>query len=100
VAALRVSSQFNQEFLSIQLQGQFGYMREQSEGGVIKGLKKEELLNLKIKIPNSNDEQSVIAEVIGNLSLELTLLDKLLSKFWAIKQGMMQELLTGKIRLI
>ncbi|NLO02537.1 MAG: hypothetical protein GX126_09515 [Bacteroidales bacterium] len=46
------------------------------------------------------DEQTQIAQVLTNIDSELNVLDQKLQKYKMIKQGMMQALLTGKIRLV
>lgn len=48
----------------------------------------------------SPDEQTAIAEVLSDLDAELAALERRRDKTRALKQGMMQELLTGRIRLI
>lgn len=45
------------------------------------------------------DEQTAIAAVLGDADREIQVLSTRLSKATAIKQGMMQELLTGRTRL-
>ncbi|WP_374647194.1 restriction endonuclease subunit S [Tabrizicola sp.] len=45
-------------------------------------------------------EQTAIAEVIFDMDAELSSLDAEADKARAIKQGMMQNLLTGKVRLV
>jgi type I restriction enzyme S subunit len=45
-------------------------------------------------------EQNAIAQVLSDMDAEIDELDARLSKYQMIKQGMMQELLTGRIRLI
>jgi type I restriction enzyme S subunit len=45
-------------------------------------------------------EQSAIAAVLSDMDAEIESLNAKLNKAEAIKQGMMQELLTGKIRLV
>ena len=45
-------------------------------------------------------EQTVIVEVLSNMDEEIDILTIKLKKYKAIKQGMMQELLTGKRRLV
>jgi type I restriction enzyme S subunit len=51
-------------------------------------------------IPARLDEQAAIAEVLTDMDEELSLLGKRLKKTRNIKQAMMQELLTGKTRLV
>jgi type I restriction enzyme S subunit len=46
------------------------------------------------------DEQIAIASVLSDIDAEVTALEEKLAKARRIKQGMMQELLTGRIRLI
>lgn len=46
------------------------------------------------------DEQRAIAEVLSDLDAELTALEARRDKTHALKQGMMQALLTGRIRLV
>ncbi len=45
-------------------------------------------------------EQTAIAEVLTDMDAELAALEQRLAKTRALKQGMMQELLTGRIRLV
>lgn len=53
-----------------------------------------------LKIPNNLEEQKAIAQVLSDMDLEIEALEEKLEKVKTIKQGMMQELLTGRIRLI
>jgi type I restriction enzyme S subunit len=61
------------------------------------------LLNISqllIEMPISKLEQTRIATILSNMDNEITFLEKKLSKRKMLKQGMMQALLTGKIRLL
>jgi type I restriction enzyme S subunit len=51
-------------------------------------------------LPPTLDEQEAIAEVLGEMDAEIVILKSKLEKARQLKQGMIQELLTGKIRLI
>jgi len=44
--------------------------------------------------------QSRIATILSDMDKEITTLENKLEKYRNIKQGMMQQLLTGKIRLV
>ncbi len=44
-------------------------------------------------------EQQAIAQILTDMDAEIEALEKKREKYKAIKQGMMQELLTGKTRL-
>lgn len=53
-----------------------------------------------VSIPPTIAEQSAIAAVLSGMDTEIAALEQKRDKYMAIKQGMMQNLLTGKIRLI
>jgi type I restriction enzyme S subunit len=55
--------------------------------------------NLRFKIPELK-EQKAIAQILSDMDLEIEALNKKLEKYKKIKQGMMEELLTGRIRLV
>lgn len=59
-----------------------------------------EYRHLEIIVPTSPEEQTAIAQILSDMDNEIAALEKRRAKTHAIKQGMMQELLTGKIRLI
>lgn len=56
--------------------------------------------NTCIHFPSSITEQQAIANILSKMDNEITALEIKKAKYEAIKQGMMQQLLTGKIRLI
>jgi type I restriction enzyme S subunit len=49
---------------------------------------------------HTKDEQQAIADILTDMDAEITALQRKRDKYRAVKQGMMQELLTGKTRLI
>lgn len=51
-------------------------------------------------VPPCEKEQQAIATILTKMDNEITALEAKRAKYEAIKQGMMQQLLTGKIRLI
>jgi type I restriction enzyme, S subunit len=53
---------------------------------------------LELKIPKI-DEQNSIMKILSDMKLEISQLEKQRDKYINIKQGMMQKLLTGEIRL-
>lgn len=55
---------------------------------------------LPIDLPPSVEEQSAIAALLSDMDAEIAELELELAKTRALKQGMMQKLLTGEIRLI
>lgn len=60
---------------------------------------RKELSNYEFRVPEE-DEQKAIAEILSDMDLEIEKLEEKLSKYQKIKQGMMEELLTGKVRLV
>jgi len=56
--------------------------------------------NTEIPFPKSNQEQTRIAKVFSDMDEELSVLEQKLEKYKKVKLGMMQELLTGKTRLV
>jgi type I restriction enzyme S subunit len=57
------------------------------------------LENIKVRIP-SIEEQTSIATILSDMDAEIAALEAKLEKYKKVKQGMMQNLLTGKIRLV
>ncbi|RJP24894.1 MAG: restriction endonuclease subunit S [Candidatus Omnitrophota bacterium] len=55
---------------------------------------------LKVFIPFEINEQRAIAEVLSDMDHEIAALEARRAKTQALKQGMMQELLTGRTRLV
>ena len=51
-------------------------------------------------LPESMEEQNAIGQILSDIDTEINKLETKKEKYSAIKQGMMQELLTGKTRLI
>ncbi len=63
-------------------------------------IKMDTLTDMIIKLPPQKDEQKAIAQILSDMDAEIEALEEKLEKVKTIKQGMMQELLTGRIRLI
>jgi type I restriction enzyme, S subunit len=57
-------------------------------------------LGAEVMIPRDEDEQSAIVAILSDVGEEMSLIETKLVKARQIKQGMMQELLTGRIRLV
>lgn len=58
-----------------------------------------QLRSIPVRLPSEIAEQRAIADLLADADAELDLLQGQLSKARLVKQGMMQELLTGRIRL-
>ena len=57
-------------------------------------------LKMEVALPPSLNEQTAIATVLSDMDEEIAALERRRHKARRIKQGMMQELLTGRIRLV
>lgn len=55
---------------------------------------------IRLNIPSNIKEQEAIASILSDMDNEIEALEQKLAKTRQIKQGMMQQLLTGKIRLV
>ena len=67
--------------------------------GSMKNIAKGSLLSLRIPFPPLH-EQTAIATILTDMDVEIAAMEAKLAKARQVKQGMMQELLTGRIRLI
>ncbi|MDO4327432.1 MAG: restriction endonuclease subunit S [bacterium] len=65
----------------------------------VSSISKANISTLVLKYPTLVEEQQAIAQVLSDMDSEIKQLEKKLAKYQQIKQGMMQELLTGRIRL-
>jgi type I restriction enzyme S subunit len=59
-----------------------------------------QISKIKLNIPQLLEEQSAIAQVLSDMDAAIESLERKLEKYKLVKQGMMQELLTGKTRLV
>ncbi len=90
--------------------GKFLYHAFQSEtfkkqinehlGATINQITNKSLNSFKVMFPPTNEERTKIATVLSDMDSELTALESRRDKTSDIKQAMMQELLTGKTRLV
>lgn len=69
------------------------------KGSTVFHLYASDIANLEVNFPGP-DEQVAIASVLSDMDIEIEKLESQLTKYQNIKQGMMQTLLTGKIRLL
>ena len=72
---------------------------QMAAGSSVQNLNKEKVAQLKLYIP-ALEEQTAIASILSDMDNEIEALEQKLEKTRQIKQGMMQQLLTGKIRLV
>ena len=68
-------------------------------GTKVSSVSKASVAQTKLIVPEY-EEQQAIAEILSNMDSEIEALERKLEKYRQVKQGMMQQLLTGKIRLV
>lgn len=66
----------------------------------VKHLSHNDIEKMILNLPLTIEEQTAIANILSDMDNEIEVLEQKLNKYKAIKQGMMQELLTGRIRLV
>ena len=95
---LKSKKQFDQDFLFYSLvhKNILAYLAN----GTRSKLNKSEMLKIQIVFPSNLSEQTAIATILSDMDSEIETLETKLSKARDLKQGMMQELLTGRIRLV
>lgn len=73
--------------------------RQHNEASGVPSLNAHTIEQLELLVPPV-EEQRAIAALLSDMDAEITALETKLAKARQIKQGMMQELLTGRIRLV
>lgn len=63
-------------------------------------LSAKSLKSFKFSVPKDVAEQEMISNILSDMDLNIYKLEEKLSKYQKIKQGMMEELLSGKVRLV
>lgn len=80
--------------------GQYrNYINNLLAGSSINNLRPGSIESMEFSVPPL-PEQTAIAEVLSDMDAELAALEQRRAKTQALKQGMMQELLTGRTRLV
>jgi len=74
-------------------------VKEITGGSTIPTMSQEKLKEQVLLMPTLS-EQTVIAAILSDMDKEIEILEAKRTKYEQVKQGMMQQLLTGKIRLI
>ena len=74
-------------------------MVERATGSTFLEIGKHDVASIEVNLP-PHDEQHAIASVLSDLDAEIAALELQRQKTRAIKRGMMQQLLTGRIRLV
>lgn len=95
---ITIDGRGNAEFFYYLLQTKKNSMLELAIGSTFLEISKTALCKIPLQIP-IRDEQNKIADALSDIDNLVVVLEKQIAKKKAIKQGAMQELLTGKRRL-
>jgi len=99
-AITRFSSDVLGKYVYLYMTVRFGaHAMQNSVKATVDSLRLPTFQEFEIRLPPSVDEQTAIATVLSDMDAEIETLVTRLAKTRALKQGMMQALLTGRIRL-
>lgn len=76
------------------------FLSKLSAGSTINHLYQKDFVGFNFLAPPTLKEQTAIVNILYDMDAEIEQLENKLAKYRLVKQGMMQELLTGRIRLI
>lgn len=96
--ALELKDGVSPAFLRYWFNFRESYLANSASGSTVKGISTNSILGQEIYLP-PRKEQEFIADSLTDADQLISSLERLISKKQAIKQGMMQELLTGRTRL-
>jgi type I restriction enzyme S subunit len=93
---------FDREFLYYTLMSKdvFNQYLTKASGSGVLNLNKELVKVVELNRPKDLKEQVAIAKILSDMDTEIDVLESKKVKYQDVKQGMMQELLTGKTRLV
>ncbi|WP_429225810.1 restriction endonuclease subunit S [Aeromonas veronii] len=96
----RPTNKVNSKFLAIFMNSEIGvdFFDKNQIGGGQKNINASTLRTFIVAAPKL-EEQTAIATIISDMDMEIVALEEKLAKTRDLKQGMMQQLLTGRIRL-
>ncbi|MCQ6261301.1 restriction endonuclease subunit S [Alcanivorax sp. MM125-6] len=76
-----------------------GILRRLAAGTKVLATNRQHIASVELRLPGTS-EQNAIATVLSDMDTELEALERRRDKARQIKQGMMQQLLTGRVRLV
>ncbi len=74
-------------------------LKKAATGISVYGISKNNVRNISIYLPDITEQRAIVA-ILSDIDAEIAALEQKRDKIRALKQGMMQELLTGKTRLL
>ena len=100
INAIICNSNNDCEFIYYQISANKNRLLELAGQTAVPIITKSEFENFTINVPNNLKEQQSIAQILTDMDSEIEQLEKERQKYTALKQGAMQKLLTGQIRLV
>lgn len=100
ILGINVDSTLDADFLYYYLVSIQDDVLNYGQTGTQTNLSKQIISSFILNVPSSKAEQIAIANILSDCDSEIAALEEKRDKYKEIKQGMMQQLLTGKIRLI
>ena len=89
------------KFIYLYMTMHFGaHAMQNSVKATVDSLRLPTFQNFLITVPSAFEEQTAIATILSDMDTEIAALEQKRDKNLMLKQGMMQELLTGRIRLV
>jgi len=98
INAIFPNENYNSEYLYYQLSLIAKKIRMKASEQAVPMINKTEFAQIFISIPKLK-EQNRIAIILSDMDKEIELIEQQIAKYKTLKQGLMQELLTGKTRL-
>lgn len=100
-AITRFSPEVSGRFVHLYLKMHFGqWAMQNTVKATVDSLRLPTFQNFAISLPPTKEEQNAIANVVRDMETAIATLEAKRGKIAQLKQGMMQELLTGKTRLV
>jgi len=100
-AITKFASEVSGRFVHLYMKAHFGiWAMQNTVKATVDSLRLPTFQNFEMKMPPAIEEQTAIATVLSDMDAEITALETRRAKTRALKQAMMQELLTGRTRLL
>jgi len=77
----------------------YKFLVQLSAGSTINHLYQKDFVSFSFQVPSNITEQTAIAIILSDMDAEIEKLEQKKDKYTILKQGMMQQLLTGRIRI-
>lgn len=96
------SCELNNDYLALIFKSKFfeDFIAQLKAGSTIAHLYQKDFVKFQLFYPTDLAEQTAIAAILSDMDKEIEQLEAKRAKYEQVKQGMMQQLLTGKTRLI